>query len=87
MFTNESRFQLYHAGLRQRVWRHVDEWFAHANVVPRVARGVVALWCGQASYTGIEHHCTSLKGTAQRYWDEFLTPIIVPFVRQYDINF
>ncbi len=32
-FTDESRFSLYRADDRQRVWRRVGEWFADVNVV------------------------------------------------------
>ena len=38
-FTDESRFSLYQADGRQRVWRCVDERFAEVNVVNRVLHG------------------------------------------------
>ncbi len=38
-FTDESRFSLYRADGRQRVWHRVGERFAHVNVVDRVAHG------------------------------------------------
>ncbi len=48
LFTNESRFSLYRADGRQRVWRRVGERFADANVVDRVAHGDsgVMVWAG-----------------------------------------
>ncbi|ROL46504.1 Transposable element Tc1 transposase [Anabarilius grahami] len=39
LFTDGSRFSLYRADGRQRVWRHVGERFADVNVVDRVAHG------------------------------------------------
>ncbi len=38
---DESRFSLYRADGRQRIWRRVGERFAYVNVV-------VGLWYGQA---------------------------------------
>ncbi len=43
---DESRFSLYRADGRQRVWHCVGEWFADVNVVYRVAHrgGGVMVW-------------------------------------------
>ncbi len=48
LFTDESRFSLYRADGRQRVWHHVGERFADVNVVVRVAHGGggVMVWAG-----------------------------------------
>ncbi len=48
LFTDESRFSLYRADGRQRVWRRLDERFADVNVVDRVAHGGggVMVWAG-----------------------------------------
>ncbi len=32
-FTDESKFSLYRAGGRQRVWRRVGEWFCHHYII------------------------------------------------------
>ncbi len=48
LFTDESRFSLYRADGRQRVWRHVGERFVDVNVVERVAQcgSGVMVWAG-----------------------------------------
>ena len=63
MFTDESRFQLYHADGRQRVWRRAGERFADANVIRRIAYGGggVMVWAGITS--GQRTICTSLRET------------------------
>ncbi len=52
---NESRFSLYRADVRQRVWHRLGERFADVNVVDRVG-----LWYGQAYVMGNEHRCILL---------------------------
>ncbi len=48
LFTDESRFSLYRADGRQRLWHRVGERFADVNVVDRVAHGGggVMVWAG-----------------------------------------
>ncbi len=48
LFTDESRFSLYRADGRQRVWHRVGERFADVNIVDRVANGGsgVMVWAG-----------------------------------------
>ncbi len=43
VFTDESRFSLYRADGRQRVWHHVGDRFSDFNVVDRVAHGGVGV--------------------------------------------
>ncbi len=44
LFMDESRFSLYRADGRQRVWNCVGERFADVNVVDQVAHGGSGLW-------------------------------------------
>ncbi len=48
LFADESRFSLYRADGRQRVWRHVGERFADVNVVDQVdhSGSGVMVWAG-----------------------------------------
>lgn len=89
LFTDESRFILYRADGRQRVWRRRGERFANANVVRRVAHGGggVMVWAGIASGQRTGLHFIDGNLNAQRYRDEILAPTVIPFVRQHDVIF
>ena len=52
LFTDESRFTLYRADGRRRVYRRRGERFADACVVERDRFGVAPLWSGEALLTG-----------------------------------
>ena len=76
----ESRFTLFRADGRQRVWRRASERFADINIVDRVVHG------GGGGY-GMDRNLLWTKNTgafndgilnAHRYRDEILRPIIVP---------
>ncbi len=83
LFMEESRFSLYRADGRQRVWRRVGEWFADVNVVNRVAHGGggVGVCYGQRTQV---HFIDSILN-AQRYRDEILRPIVVPFIHDHHL--
>ncbi len=76
LFTDESRFSLYRADSRQRVWRWVGERFADLNVVDQVAHGGGGVCYGQQ----IQVHFIDGILNAQRYRDEILRPIVLPFI-------
>jgi hypothetical protein len=67
---------------RPRVWHCVGEWFADVNVVNRVPHGsgVVMVWEGinYGRQTGLHFFNGILN--AQRYLDEILRLIVVPFI-------
>ncbi len=87
LFTDESRFSLYRADGRQRVWRRVGEWFADVNVVDRVVHGGVGcygrgrrmLWTTNTGAFYWRHFA------AQRYRDEILRSIVVPFIHDHHL--
>ncbi len=87
LFTDESRFSLYRADGRQRVWRCVDERFADVNVVDRVANGGggVMVWAGVCYGQRTQVHFIDGILNAQRYRDEILRPIVVPFIHDHDL--
>ncbi len=80
LFTDESRFSLYRADGRQRVWRRVGEQFADVNVVDRVAHGGsgVMVWAGVCYGQQTQVRCILLmafwihRDTATRSWDPLL---------------
>ena len=84
LFTDESRFTLYRADGRRRVYRRRGERFADACVVERdrFEGGSVMFWGGIAH--GIKSQLIIVAGnmTAVRYRDEILRPVAVPLVQQ-----
>ncbi|KAL0152484.1 hypothetical protein M9458_052207, partial [Cirrhinus mrigala] len=82
LFTNESRFSLYRADGRQCVWRRVGERFADVNVVDRVTASgsKVMIWAGVCYGQRTQVHFIDGILNAQRYRDEILRPIVVPFI-------
>ncbi len=82
IFMDESRFSLYRADGRQRIWRHVGERFTDVNVVDRVAHGGggVMVWAGLCYGQRTQVHFIESILNAQRYHDEILRPIVVPFI-------
>ncbi len=89
LFTDESRFSLCRADGRQRVWRRVGERFADVNVVDRVAHGGVGVMVWAGVCYGQRTHTHFIDGilNAQRYRDEILRPIVVPFIHDHHLMF
>ncbi len=87
LFTDESQFSLYRADGRQRVWHCVGERFADVNVVDRVAHGGIGVmvWAGVFYGQWTQVHFIDGILNAQRYRDEILRPIFVPFIHNHHL--
>ncbi len=81
LFMEESRFSLYRADGRQRYGVVWVSGFAHVNAVNEWPMVAVGLWYGQGVCYGQWTQVHFIDGilNAQRYRDEILRPIIVPF--------
>ncbi len=78
---------LHRADGRQRVLRCVGERFADVNVVDQVAHGGggVMVWAGICYGQRTQVHFTDGILNAQRYRDEILRPIVVPFIHDHHL--
>ncbi len=81
LFTDESRFCLRRADGRERVYRRRGERYADACVrqVDRYGGGSVMVWGGISFNNRTELVIVDGNLTAQRYCDEIITPVVVPF--------
>ncbi len=72
---------------RQHVWRRVGERFADVNITDRVAHrgGGVLVWAGICYRQRTQVHFIDDILNAQRYRDEILRPIVVPFIHDHDL--
>ncbi|KAL0176608.1 hypothetical protein M9458_028938, partial [Cirrhinus mrigala] len=72
---------------RQRVWRHVGERFADVNIVDQVAHGGggFMVWAGVCYGQQTQVHFIDAILNAQRYRDEILRPIVVPFIHNHHL--
>ena len=84
LFTHESRFALYRADGRRRVYRRRGVRFADACVVERDRIGGGSVMVLGSIANGIKSQLIIAAGnmTAVRYRDEILRPVAVPLVQQ-----
>ena len=89
MFSDESRFLLYGADGRRRVYRRDGERFRD-NCVYEVDRfgGDRLMVCAGIAY-GHRTPMVFIDGSliAQRYVDLILRPVVVPLIRQHNVTF
>ena len=84
IFTDESRFTLFHADGRVRVYRRRGEREAAAclqQVVP-FGGGDVMVWGGICGDQKTEVVVIRQTLTAQRYRDQVLHPVVIPFMQR-----
>ncbi len=82
LLMDESRFSLYRPDGRQHVWHCVGERFADVKGADGVAHGGggVMVWAGVCYGQRTQVHFIIGILNAQRYRDEILRPIVVPFI-------
>ena len=87
LFKDESWFSLFRAHGRQCVLRRVGERFADVDVVDRVAHGGSGfmVWAGVCYGQQTQVHLIDAILNAQRYCDEILWPIVVPFIHDHHL--
>ncbi len=87
LFMDECWFSLYRADGKQRVWCCVGEQFAEVNVVDRVAHvgSGVMVWAGVCYGQRTHMHLIDGILNAQRYRDEILMLIVVPFIHNHHL--
>ncbi len=87
LFKDESRFSLYRADGRQRVWCRVGERFADVNVVDRVAHGGggVIVWAGVCYGQETRVHFIDGILNAQRCRDEILRSMVVSVIHDHHL--
>lgn len=85
MFTDESRFNLSRSDGRVRVFRRRGERYAQCCIVERdrYGGGSVMVWGGITATH--RSQLVVIDGTlnAQRYRDEILIPVVIPFLQQH----
>lgn len=83
LFSDESRFHLYHADGRQRVWRRLGERLADCCVFEtnRWGGGSVMVWGGFTFHHRTALHICRGRVNAVAYRDDVLQPIVVPMFR------
>ena len=85
LFTDESRFVLDMLDRRRRVWRRRGERYANCNVVEhdRYGGGSVMVWGGVSVRSRTDLIVVDGNLTSQRYIDEILRPVVLPFLHQH----
>ena len=88
LFSDESRFNLSFSDSRIRVWRRRGERLDAVNVVERdrYGGGNVMVWAGIYYHGKTELVTVPGTLTAQRYCDEIVRPVVVPFMQQRNVG-
>ena len=86
-FTDESRFLLDMLDRRRRVWRRRGERYANCAIVvhDRYGGGSPVVWGGISFRSRTELLVLNGTLTGQRYFNEVLQPVVLPFVQQHHV--
>ena len=89
MFSDESRFLLYRADGRLHLYRSDGERYRDTFVVEvdSFGGGRLMVWADIAYGRRTPLVITDGRLTAQHYVDLILRPVVVPFIRQYNVTF
>ena len=89
LFTDESRFHLDMLDRRGRVWRRRGERHTNCNIDEHdhYGGGSVMVWGGISARSRSDLVVINGNLTGQRYIDEVLRPVVVPFLRQHQCQF
>ena len=87
LFTDESRFLLDMLDRRRRVWRRRGERYANCAIVEhdRYGGGSLMVWGGISVRSRTELLVLNGTLTGQRYTNEVLQPVVLPFVQQHHV--
>ncbi|MEW8333310.1 MAG: transposase [Candidatus Thiodiazotropha sp.] len=87
LFTDESRFLLDMLDRRRRVWRRRGERYANCAIVEhdRYGGGSLMVWGGISVRSRTELLVLNGTLTGQRYINEVLQPVVLPFVQQHQV--
>ena len=88
LFTDESRFNLFRADGRRRVYRRRNELYADCFVIERdrIGGGSVMVWGGIAYGRRTQLHNIRGHLNAIRYRDDILSLHLVPFLQQHNLT-
>ena len=80
LFSNESQFNLHFNDGRTRVYRRQGERFSDATVYDQFGGGSVFVWAGMTMNQRTRLCIVDGNLNAQRYVNEILRPVVVPFL-------
>lgn len=88
LFSDESRFNLYHSDRRRKVWRREGERHEDDTVQEKVAfgGGSVMVWGGFSLHHRIPLYHVAGNLTCLQYRDEILRPFVLPALQQMGPN-